>query len=742
LVATRKKQLAEALGRHQFAIGTAAGTELLAHTARALSEANPASVFLALDAKNAFCTVSRAECLQELENLAPELLPCAELFSCRESQYYFWDSCGHCHRLRATSGVDQGDPLAPLLFACGVRPRLRALEDQLRNLAVAAGISPEGVSVLAYLDDVVVVVPPELASQALLTARAAFADLGLELQPSKTQAWSASSPCPQGLEPQWRPDGLTLGGVPLGEPLPPKGLPHDTDARRVDLGLGNFAAERCNEVTARAEALLDKLAALPTNASPHQPAVQVAALLLRLCGSGKVTHLLRSNPPASTATAAKAFDAALLRAYTELAQLDPLAPDQEAQCRLPLRLGGRGLRSQQDLAPAAWVASWTQSLAEVRKRSGLECLDDLESCTLPLAEACREALASLPAPDAPGDELPTWQELARTPTFKLQKVFTKRLDAKNHKALLDTLDDEGRARLRSCGGPHASAWQQASPAAPSERLEDADYATTARALLGQDLASTGATCRNRARAHDSAGTLCGTTLGSKARHAFRCSTGGGTKARSVALEREWERIHAECGYHTEREVHVPGWDRYHWRCSSCGCHGTAAAPPPSPCACGQPLDARREEAVLDLEVQSAACPRLFLDVTVRYSVPGHAARLTAASAHDGAVNREAEAEKRARYPDGCTPWKVLPLALETCGRHGPGALKHLRKLAREKASNQAEDSEAAAAGLVQRWAARLSVALHRATARQLRSALGADQTAASTAAELNAALGA
>ena len=165
--------------------------------------------------------------------------------------------------------MDKGDPLAPLLFGCGLRPRLRALEDQLRHLAIGLGLPPGDVRVLAYLDDVVVMVPPKLAAQVLPTARAAFADLSLELQPGKTQAWSATSPCPAGLEPQWRPDGLTLVGVPLGEPLPPGGLPDDTDTRRVDLGLGGYAAERCNEVVTRAAALLDKLAALPTSASPH-----------------------------------------------------------------------------------------------------------------------------------------------------------------------------------------------------------------------------------------------------------------------------------------------------------------------------------------------------------------------------------------------------------------------------------------------------------------------------------------
>ena len=66
LVNTRKAELASALGRHQYAVGTAAGTETLAHTARALTEADPTLVLLALDAKNAFCSANREACLQQL----------------------------------------------------------------------------------------------------------------------------------------------------------------------------------------------------------------------------------------------------------------------------------------------------------------------------------------------------------------------------------------------------------------------------------------------------------------------------------------------------------------------------------------------------------------------------------------------------------------------------------------------------------------------------------------------------
>ena len=142
---------------------------------------------------------------------------------------------------------------------------------------------------------------------------------------------------------------------------------------------------------------------------------------------------------------------------------------------------------------------------------------------------------------------------------------------------------------------------------------------------------------------------------------------------------------------------------------------------------------------MDLEIQGAGQPRTYFDVTVRYSVPGDAEGLAAARAHDGAINRKAEGDKRSRYPDGQTPWRVVPLALETCGRHGRTALRHLRKLARVRAqqlSDAGEEAGRAASALTQRWGAELSVALHRATARQLRSALGTDLAAAAAAKKL------
>ena len=100
----------------------------------------------------------------------------------------------------------------------------------------------------------------------------------------------------------------------------------------------------------------------------------------------------------------------------------------------------------------------------------------------------------------------SWRELVRKPRRKAQKLLSTRLDNKHYDLLLDSLDAPDAARLRSCGGPGAAAWQLACPGQRDELLDDREYALTARALLGQDLASTDhAFCRNRRRTGDRVG---------------------------------------------------------------------------------------------------------------------------------------------------------------------------------------------------------------------------------------------
>ena len=81
-------------------------------------------------------------------------------------------------------------------------------------------------------------------------------------------------------------------------------------------------------------------------------------------------------------------------------------------------------------------------------------------------------------------------------------------------------------------------------------------------------------------------------------------------------------------------------------------------------------------------------------------------------------------------PDGRTPYRATPLALETGGWHGRAALLHLRKLARARAASPEAGGDAAGSALMQRWGARLSsVALRQSNAALLRSALGSERKA-------------
>ena len=195
--------------------------------------------------------------------------------------------------------------------------------------------------------------------------------------------------------------------------------------------------------------------------------------------------------------------------------------------------------------------------------------------------------------------------------------------------------------------------------------------------------------------------------------------------RSEDLERALERIYLECGYAVERQTHVPEWDRWRCHCATCDVKSWSWLPPTGPCStCGSAVASFREEAVLDLDVRSAEVPRAYIDVTVRHSVPADGPRLAAAANRDGAVAAEGEADKRRRYPDGRTPWRVLPFAVESYGRFGLSARKVLKDLAKKRAQRVEEGSDEAASTLMVRWAARLSVALHRSNARRLRSALG------------------
>ena len=112
------------------------------------------------------------------------------------------------------------------------------------------------------------------------------------------------------------------------------------------VGTDEFAAAQGTEAAAEEQALLDRICALPE--------LQHAWLLLSYCAAPRANYRLRTAPPAQTAAYAADHDQRVLAAVCCLLAVAGLDEAQARQLRLPLRLGGLGLRSASRTAPAAF----------------------------------------------------------------------------------------------------------------------------------------------------------------------------------------------------------------------------------------------------------------------------------------------------------------------------------------------------------------------------------------------------
>ena len=79
------------------------------------------------------------------------LVPLVRAFYARQSVYLWWDGAGACHRMLQGDGCEQGDALAPALFA----------------LAQHAALVGPGGFLAAFLDDLYIVTVPNRARAAL-----------------------------------------------------------------------------------------------------------------------------------------------------------------------------------------------------------------------------------------------------------------------------------------------------------------------------------------------------------------------------------------------------------------------------------------------------------------------------------------------------------------------------------------------------------------------------------------------
>ena len=386
---------------------------------------------------------------------------------------------------------------------------------------------------------------------------------------------------------------------------------------------------------------------------------------------------------------------------------DGHSPDAHARqlAFLPASLGGLGLVASARIAPAAYWASWADSLpclAQRQPAAAHRCLAELQRGSDAAAPCLCEAAAASTELDAAGwTQRPPWDALlhgaapdrpdaAAEPglwAHGWQRPAALALHhAHRERVLLPDLPPASQALLRS----QAAAWLIAIPHDEGLTLPPHYMHCALRRRLRLPLAITSARCGGV----DWPG--CGRPLDPLGDHAAACPRSGALARRAHVLEHAWVRVAREA-VGPEGRVVPQQWLA----------HTNAAGV--------SHTDRRRLDLVIhgaSPSGQAFCCDATLVSPLSRTGAPVHGA-----AARDGAALRAAEERKRRRYPEVCAagPQRLLVLGTEVGGRWSPDALHLVRRLLRLRACRAPPSLRAAAAaGWSRRWWGLLSTAAQKA----------------------------
>jgi hypothetical protein len=158
-----------ALQPHQMGFGTRCGAEAIVHASRKFIKTHSTSgMFLKLDFANAFNATYRSKVLEVAHKHVPSLLYPSILQAYGSFSHLFYGD----DTIQSAEGLQQGDPLGPLLFCLAVNDLVKSLQSPFN---------------IWYLDDGTFAGPAQLVLEDLLAVQAASSKLGLRLNPAKCE---------------------------------------------------------------------------------------------------------------------------------------------------------------------------------------------------------------------------------------------------------------------------------------------------------------------------------------------------------------------------------------------------------------------------------------------------------------------------------------------------------------------------------------------------------------------------
>jgi hypothetical protein len=234
-------------------------------------------------------------------------------------------------QIYSARGVQQGDPLGPLLFALSIHPMVLDIKNNFSELLVH----------LWFLDDGTMVGPPDVLDKAMKYIMEQEPRLGVHLNIDKCCLW-------------W--PGIAANSYP--EVM--IGVPRATEGGILVLGSPVGSKEF---VEAHHKTIIDKLR-LTLNKLRLMDDPQRQLLLLRSSlGMPKYNHLLRTGKPELVKDVVVLFDDMVndfLKEVFGLKDFFQWDPNLRADFALPISMGGAGIPLAKDIAPAAYIGARIQ----------------------------------------------------------------------------------------------------------------------------------------------------------------------------------------------------------------------------------------------------------------------------------------------------------------------------------------------------------------------------------------------
>ena len=390
----------------------------------------------------------------------------------------------------SSSGIGQGDPLSSLLFAAVVTEALQAFH---RKPQIAASTLRS----VAYIDDCVLAGKPADLARALPLLAQHLATYGLELAQQKCKVYGRDRAA-------FHPHDALVGLLPAeGEPLGIVICGHALscsfeDELPVPLGSTAFQKQWLQHKLVACQDFIAKLSALPQQAPPGSPALQVAFQLLNQLLPAKIMHILRSVARSSWAEWAETLQQEVQRLLRQWLDLQQLEACQLAVATIPAMRGGLGfvnipllgltaraaalfsLEKQSPSAPA--ITSWVR-----------EEKDELYGMLQPLMRA--------PVAAVLGDNLAPEEGCSRKAA---QRRLRKHIDRTSVQMLLNSYSsttsllgwqlqrhNHGQEAGLPQHQPLRSAWLKCWPTSTALALSDEDWCWGVRQRLGIPAAALG-----------------------------------------------------------------------------------------------------------------------------------------------------------------------------------------------------------------------------------------------------------